>query len=84
MNRGSGTVTKPVDFFAQGWRQAVWQDVVLAWRCCRSAGIDAVVLPRRDGGPRTLQAGAISSGRDGFRVEGNFSSYRHLSVTALT
>ena len=36
-----------------------------AGRCCRSTGIDPVVLPCRDGGRQSLQAGAISSGWSG-------------------
>ena len=75
--RSSGTRIEPVGFVSPGWRQVMLREVVPAGRCCSSVGIDPVVLPHRDGGRRSLQAGVISSGREQFWVEGNFPSKQH-------
>ena len=67
----SGAGIEPAGFILQGWRQTVRREVVPARRCCSSAGIDLVVSLHRDGGRRSLQAGAISSGWEQFWVKGN-------------
>jgi len=55
-----------VGFHAQGWKQAVWREVVLKGRCSSSTRIDPVVWPYRDGGKWSLQEGAISSALEWF------------------
>lgn len=52
----------------QGWRQAVWQEVVHARRCCSSTGIDPVVSVYSDGGRQSLQAEEMGSGWEWFWV----------------
>ena len=62
-NHCSGIRIEPAGFAAQGWREVIWREVVLAGRCCSSAGIDPVVLPLRDEGRRS-QHGSGSKSRE--------------------
>ena len=73
-----------MSFIVQGWRQVVWEEVVLAGRCCDSARIDPVVLVHRVGSRQFLWAGAVSLGLEWFWVEGNSHLNQHHNVTALT
>ena len=64
-NHSSIAGIEPVGFATQGWKQAVWQEVVLAGRCCSSTRVDPVVFSHRGGGRRSLweeQSGQNGSG----------------------